>query len=335
MKIRTTLGLAPLALMVPSLAAAQSHQHIPGMQMPGMTMPAAKPAKPRAKPKPHPAPRPAIRRGTAQPAAGHDMAAMSNMSASKSGPDLPPGAAAPPQVQPGRPADRYYDPAAMARAESALLGSHGGMVFHRLLIDLAEYQVRDGRDGYRWDGELWVGGDTNRLVLKSQGEGSFKGRVESAEVQALYAHALDPYWNLQLGIRQDFEPKPTRTYAVLGIEGLAPYWVGLDGALFLSDKGDVLGRVTLSYDQRITQKLIIQPRGELNFSLQDMPRQRIGSGVSDLELGLRLRYEIKRELAPYVGISWERRLGETADFARAQGESTGGFSLVAGVRTWF
>jgi copper resistance protein B len=267
--------------------------------------------------------------------AGHDMAAMPDMSASKSGTDLPPGAAAPPAVQPGRPADNYYDPAAMARAESALLGSHGGMIFHRLLIDLAEYQVRDGRDGYRWDGEFWVGGDTNRLVLKSEGEGSVKDRVESAEVQALYAHALDPYWNLQIGIRQDLEPKPTRTYAVLGIEGLAPYWGGIDGALFLSDKGDVLGRVTASYDQRITRKLILQPRGELNFSLQDVPRQWTGSGVSDLELGLRLRYEIKREFAPYLGISWERRLGETADFARAVGESTGGLSVVTGVRTWF
>jgi len=369
MKIRIILGLAPLALTVPSLAAAQPHQHTSGMQMPGMTMPAAKPAKPQAKPMPKPALRPTMRRSRARPAvpvagatpsprsedghehdagmagmdmsdsadthAGHGMAAKPDMSAPKSGTDLPPGTAAPPLVQPGRPADNYHDPAAMARAESALLGSHGGMVFHRLLIDLAEYQVRDGRDGYRWDGEFWIGGDTNRLVLKSEGEGSVRDRVERAEVQALYAHALDPYWNLQIGIRQDLEPKPTRTYAVLGVEGLAPYWIGIDAALFLSDKGDVLGRVAASYDQRITRRLILQPRGELNFSLQDMPRQRSGSGVSDLELGLRLRYEIKREFAPYVGISWERRLGETADFARLAGEDSGGASFVVGVRAWF
>ena len=365
MKTPLLIAVAPIALSLASAPAeAQSHQHVPGMHMPGMQMPAPapvpapqvktlRPAKkaprsatppPAVSPTPATAPEAHADHGDmsampmpAQGEAGHGGHAMAGMDmpAARRGTDLAPGNAPPPPVQPGRPADRYYDPEAMADAEMALLNSHGGMVFHRLLANLAEYQVRNGKNGYRWDGELWIGGDLNRLVLKSEGEGNFKDRVESAEVQALYSRALDPYWNLQIGLRQDFTPKPVRTYAVLGIEGLAPYWLETEGALFLSDKGQLLGRVTGSYDQRITTRIILQPRVEANFSLQDMPHQRIGAGVSNLELGLRLRYEIKREFAPYVGVSWDRKLGKTADFARAAGEGTGGASFVAGIHFWF
>jgi copper resistance protein B len=249
------------------------------------------------------------------------------------GTDLPPGDAAPPPVQQGRIADRVYDPAAMAAAEKAMLDEHGGMIFHKAILNLAEFQARGYGDGYRWDGELWLGGDVDRLVLKSEGEGG--KRIESAEAQALFSHALDPYWNLQLGVRHDFAPGPVRTYAVLGVEGVAPYWLETDAALFLSDKGQLLGRVTASYDQRVTRQWVVQPRLEANLSAQDMARERIGAGVSNLELGLRLRYEIRREFAPYVGVSWERKLGKTADFAKLDGEGTGGFAFVAGVRAWF
>jgi copper resistance protein B len=251
------------------------------------------------------------------------------------GTDLPPGDGPAPAVRPGRPADRYYDPQAMAAAEAALLAGHGGMVFHRFLADVAEYRAGAGGDGYRWHGEFWIGGDLNRLVLKSEGEGSFAHGVENAEIQALYARALDPYWNLQAGLRHDFAPSPRRTYAVLGVEGLAPYWIETEAALFLSDKGLLRARLTGSYDQRITSRLILQPRLEANFAFQDMRRERIGAGLSSLELGLRLRYEIAREFAPYVGLSWERKLGATADLARAAGEDTGGPSFVAGLRAWF
>lgn len=363
-------GITPFALALSAApTAAQSHQHMPGMTTPA-TQPAPKPKARKAGPKPSgPARRPASAAPAPTPANGtgppfmpsdaaasgdhadmpgmampptpqeshgdHDMAAMPGMQEQESGTDLPPGDAAPPPVVPGRPADRFYDSRAMADAESALLDAHGGMAFSKVMLNLAEYQVRGGKDGYRWDGEFWIGGDLNRLVLKSEGEGSFGDRVDKAEVQALFSRALDPYWNLQLGARQDFEPKPARSYAVLGVEGLAPYWIETEAALFLSDKGDVLGRVTASYDQRITPRLILQPRIEANFSVQDMPRERIGAGVSDVELGLRLRYEIRREFAPYAGVSWERKLGSTADFARAAGENPGGISFVAGIRAWF
>jgi len=216
-----------------------------------------------------------------------------------------------------------------------MMREQGGQNFYQLLVNLAEVQVRAGRDGYRWDGEAFVGGDINRLWLKSEGEGAFREGVESAEVQALYSRAIGSYFNLQAGVRHDFRPSPTRTYATIGFEGLAPYMFEVEGALFVSDKGEVLGRLEGYYDQRITQRLILQPRVELNLSAQDVPEIRQGSGLTDAELGLRLRYEISRQFAPYIGVSYEAKTGRTADFARADGKDPTTTSFVAGVRFWF
>ncbi|WP_322965106.1 copper resistance protein B [Sphingomonas fuzhouensis] len=236
------------------------------------------------------------------------------------------GNAPPPPPPTDRAADRFYDPALMARADKQMRMEHGGMRFSQVLFNLAEVQLRDGRDSYRWDGEGWFGGDIHRLVVKTEGEGAFRDRIGAAEVQALYARAIDPYWNLQAGVRQDIGAGPRRTYAVVGIEGLAPYWFDVEGALFLSDKGEVLARAEAWVDQRITQRAILQPRMEVNLAAQDVPEQRIAAGVSSIELGLRLRYEIAREFAPYVGVNWERRYGP------ARG---GGAALALGIRTWF
>src|SRR3546814_113950 len=193
-------------------------------------------------------------------------------------------------------------------------------LFLSVIFNLAEYQARAGRDGYRWDGEAFVGGDINRFWLKSEGEGSFGDRLESAEVQALYSRAIGPYFNLQAGVRQDFGQGPNRTYATVGFEGLAPYMFEVEGALFLSNKGDLLARLGGYYDQRITQRLVLQPRVELNLSVQDVPENRLGSGLTNAELGLRLRYEITRQFAPSIGVSYDAKTGRTADFARADGE---------------
>ncbi|WP_380871952.1 copper resistance protein B [Sphingomonas sp. DBB INV C78] len=280
--------------------------------------------------------------GAPDPHAGHDMSAMPGMPGGDAatqhgtvGTALPAGNAPAPPPPSDHYADRVFPPDEMARARSALTREHGGTSTYQVMLNLAEYQVRDGRDGYRWDGEAWFGGDINRLTLKSEGEGSLGNGVDGAEVQALYSRALDAYWNLQAGVRHDFQPKPSRTYATIGIEGLAPYWFEVEGALFLSDKGDVLARAEGYYDQRITQRLILQPRVELNFAAQDVPENRIGSGLSNAELGLRLRYEIRREFAPYVGISHEWKVGDTARYARADGERTRATSFVFGIRTWF
>lgn len=276
------------------------------------------------------------------PHAGHDMSAMpgmamsGNQSAAKVGTDLSPGNKPAPASAGDHLADRFWGADAMASSrENDLRREHGGMTVYQILFNLAEYQARKGGDGYRWDGEAWIGGDINRFTLKSEGEGTFGKPLEQAEVQALYSRALDPYWNLQAGVRYDFKPNPSRTYATVGVEGLAPGWFEVEGALFLSDKGDVLARAEGYYDQRITNWFVLQPRVEANFAAQDVRETGIGSGLTDLEAGLRLRYEGRREFAPYVGVSWERQFGDTARFSRARGNDTGGFSFVAGVRTWF
>ena len=171
--------------------------------------------------------------------------------------------------------------------------------------------------------------------MKTEGEGEFGREIESAEVQALYSRAIGPYFNLQGGVRQDLGPSPKRTYATVGFEGLAPYMFEVEGALFLSTKGDLLGRLEGYYDQRITQRLVLQPRVEFNLAAQDVPENGIGRGLTDAELGLRLRYEIRRQFAPYVGVSYLAQTGRTADFTRAQGKDPTTTSFVAGVRVWF
>lgn len=248
---------------------------------------------------------------------------------------LPAGDAPAPPPPMDHYADRQFPKDEMARARDRMMREQGGQTFYQVMFNLAEYRARQGRDGYHWDGEAFVGGDINRLWLKSEGEGAFGESLESAEIQALYSHAIGPYFNLQAGIRQDIGPGPDRTYATVGFEGLAPYMFEVEGALFLSTRGDLLGRLEGYYDQRITQRLILQPRVEFDLAAQDVPEDRIGTGLTDAELGLRLRYEITRRFAPYVGVSYEAKAGRTADFARASGEDTAATSFVAGVRIWF
>jgi copper resistance protein B len=272
--------------------------------------------------------------------AGHAMPrmqpGMNTEQAAPTGTDLPAGDAPAPAPPMDHYADRFFSDAEMNRARHTMMTEEGGgRTYYQVMFNLAEYQARKGRDGYRWDGEAWFGGDIDRLTLKTEGEGAVREGVESAEIQALYSRAIGPYFNLQAGVRHDFQPGPARTYATVGFEGLAPYWFEVEGALFLSDKGDLLGRLEGYYDQRITQRLILQPRVELNFAAQDVPENRIGSGLSNAELGLRLRYEIAREFAPYIGVSYDRKLGHTARFARLAGEDASDTSFVMGVRFWF
>ena len=232
-------------------------------------------------------------------------------------------------------ADQVFDPAVMRNARDQLYREHGGARVSMILLSLGEWQVRDGEDGYRWEGEAWFGGDLNRIVVKSEGEGRRASGVEAAEAQLLYSRAVGPYFDLQAGVRQDLQSGPRRTYATLGFEGLAPYWFATTGSLFLSDQGDLLGRLEGALDLRLTQRWILQPRGEVNLAAQHIPKLGVGSSVSNVELGLRLRYEIRREFAPYVGVSFDRKFGRTSDYARAAGDNATATSLVAGVRGWF
>lgn len=244
-------------------------------------------------------------------------------------------AASAPSTPANHAADAYYDPAEMADARAILLHESGGMGNSMILIDRLEWRPGPGGDGFAWDGEGWIGGDIDRFAFKTEGEGTLGGKMEQAEVQVGWSHALDPWFNVRAGVRQDFRPEPQRTYAVLGIEGLAPYWFDVEGQIFLSDKGEVSARAEASYDQRITQRLIAQPQVELNFSAQDVPELATGSGINSIELGFRLRYEIVREFAPYVGVNWERKLGRSANYADARGDNPAALRFVTGVRFWF
>lgn len=272
--------------------------------------------------------------GTQQPTppdphAGHDMGA-AEPSAPPVGPP-PPGALS----GPAHAADGVYGADPMAEAREELRSSHGDIISYRVLIDRLEVGIRNGRDVYSWDAQGWYGNDLDRLWVKTEGESEFGGGLERAEVQALWSHALDPWFNLQAGLRYDIRPEPDRGYLVLGVQGLAPYWFEVDAAAFLSTEGDLSARVEAEYDQRITQRLILQPRVELDFSLQDVPELGIGSGLSTAEAGLRLRYEFVPEFAPYVGVQYERAFGDTAGFRRLGGEAAGGWSFLVGVRAWF
>ena len=223
----------------------------------------------------------------------------------------------------------------MAKSRRVLRGEHGAMRTSMLLVNLAEYQFRKGRDGVRWDGEAWFGGDIDRLEISSEGDATPGHRIEDAEVQALWSRAVDPYFNLRTGVRQDFGAGPSRTYLTAGVEGIAPYWLDIEAAAFVSDKGRVSARLKVDYDLRITQRLIVQPRAEANLALVDDVRGGVGSGLSNIELGLRARYELRREFAPYIGVSWLRQTGDSARFARAGGQGASERSVVAGVRFWF
>jgi copper resistance protein B len=231
-------------------------------------------------------------------------------------------------------ADRYWDPLAMHHAREMAREEMGGMRFSKVMLNLAEYRTGAKGDGYHWDGEAWYGGDYNRLVLRSEGEGAASGGLESAEVQALYSRAVGRYTDLRAGLRQDFSPH-ARTYLAVGAETLLPYWFEVDGSAFLSTDGELLARAEGSYDLRLLQRVVLQPRAELNFAAQNRAETRTGQGLSSAELGLRLRYEIRREFAPYVGITWQRRFGRTADYARDEGEPIEATSFVVGLRAWF
>lgn len=233
-------------------------------------------------------------------------------------------------------ADAIWGEKAMAPSRRQLARENGGMRTGMVLIERLEARFpTDGGDtGYVWDAQGWYGGDINRFVLKTEGEGEFGGELEDAEIQALYSRAIGPFFDLQAGVRFDPEPD-TRGHLVVGIQGLAPYMFHVDGALFLSDMGDLTARLEGEYDQRITQQLILQPRLEVELSAQDVPERDIGAGITKIEPGLRLRYEFVPEFAPYIGVEYEAKLGETADIARASGKDPDGFILLVGLRAWF
>lgn len=318
--MKTALALVAMLSAAP-LVAQDPHA--------GHTMPAPAPA-------PAPAQDPHAGHDMAAPAqdphAGHDMGAPKQAASPGPTMETPPPAAA--GSGPPRAADAIWGADAMASSREDLRRTHGDFPVFWFQGDRIEAQVRDGADVYLWDIQGYYGGPAERLWFKSEGEGEFGANPKDAEVQALYAKAFAPFWDVQAGVRHDFAGADT-THAVIGVQGLAPYLFEIDAALFLSQRGDVTARIEAEFDQRITQRLILQPRAEANLSAQGIPELGIGAGLDHIEIGARLRYEITREFAPYIGIEQSWRTGEGADFAQARGQDPSTTSLVAGIRFWF
>ncbi|MDQ2654062.1 MAG: copper resistance protein B [Chloroflexota bacterium] len=247
---------------------------------------------------------------------------------------LPVGNAAAPEIIPDSAADRLFGRAQMDRARRISEKEHGGERVSKVMASLLEYTTAGEDGGYQWELEAWYGGDTHRLVVKSDGEGIVGEGLETVDVQVIYSRAVARYTDVQMGLRYDIEPDG-RAYATFAVETLFPYWFEAEAEVFLSDRGDLLSRLEGSYDLRLTQRLILQPNLELDLSAQNINDAGIGSGLSSSRIGLRLRYDIRRELAPYVGIEYQRRFGRTADIARAQGEGAADTMAVIGFRVWF
>lgn len=202
------------------------------------------------------------------------------------------------------------------------------------LLDRFEYRQLKGENAQAWDAQAHIGTDYDKFWVKSEGEKAVGGRTEQADLQLLYARLVSPFWYLQIGARNEARPGPARNYGVLAVQGFAPYRFNVEGSLFVRG-GELAGRFEAEYDQKITQRLVLQPRAETNISTSSDRSRRLGGGFRDVELGLRLRYEIVREIAPYIGFNWERKLGRTASFAREDGDGVTSRGIVAGIRLWY
>jgi copper resistance protein B len=216
------------------------------------------------------------------------------------------------------------------------LSMHDDRSFGYAALNQNEWRSGNGVSTYRWAGEAWYGGNIDRAWLKSEGDlDTDTGTLDEGEAQALYARAVSAYFDLQAGIRYDVEPAPSRGWATVGVEGLAPLFWNVGAFAFASDGGHYGFRIEGSYDLYLTQRLVLQPQFEANAYTRSDPRSGLGAGLSSLDSGLRLRYEIRRQLAPYIGLSYDKRYGQTASFARSAGERVESLRFIVGARLWY
>jgi copper resistance protein B len=212
---------------------------------------------------------------------------------------------------------------------------HDNTVQSFVLFNRLEAVDTDDGTGLQWEGQGWVGTDLNKLWLRSEGERDGDGRTEAADLEVLYGRAIAPWWDVVAGLRHDFQPGGSQDFAAIGIVGLAPYKFEVEATAYIGESGQTAARVEAEYETLLTNRLILQPLVELNFYGKNDAERAIGSGLSTAEVGLRLRYEITRRFAPYVGVEAERAFGRTADFRREHGEGVDDARLVAGIRIWF
>jgi copper resistance protein B len=208
-------------------------------------------------------------------------------------------------------------------------------IYAHAVLDQFEGRIGGGQNAFRWDGQGWIGTDYDKLWLKSEGFAPGKGGVEDGRHELLYDRALSTYLDLQAGVRTDWDSGTGRTWAAFGVEGLAPLFFNYEATAYLSDSSHAALRLAASYDLLITQRLILQPEAEMNFYSKADPGRKVGTGLSDIDAGLRLRYEISRKFAPYVGVGYVGRFGQTANLARQDGEGATAVQLLFGIRSWF
>ena len=212
---------------------------------------------------------------------------------------------------------------------------HDNSIQSYLLVDRLEAWTADpGKGtGLQWEGQGWVGTDLNRLWLRSEGERV--STLESADLEALYGRSIATWWDVVVGVRHDFKPGASQNLAAIGVIGLAPQKFEVEATAYIGERGQTAARLEAEYDLLLTNRLVLQPLVEVNLYGKNDPQRGIGSGLSTLEAGLRLRYEFSRQFAPYIGVVRDRAFGRTADFRRDDGEHVDDTHLVAGVRIWF
>jgi copper resistance protein B len=346
---RSPILIAIVAVLAPSVAHAQSHDPAThaahaadgeGRQTAhgghDMSAPVTAPAT--AASDPH-----VMRRKAAwaDPHAGHGAAAADDPHAAHQVPtqDGDPHAghaAAPsPGQQPREPVPMLTD-ADRAAAFPELHAGHAHGSTSNSLVRFNRFEAWDAQpgSGQAWEGSAWFGGDVQRLWLRSEGEREHGGTAAS-DVEVLYGCGISPWWDLVAGVRHDFAPGPSQSWAAFGVQGMAPYKFELSATAYLGEHGHSAFVAEIEYELLLTGRLILQPLLEVDVRGQDDPRRGIGSGLSSAEAGLRLRYEITRRFAPYVGLAHERAFGGTADYRREDGEPVRDTRWVAGVRWWF
>ncbi|MCG7898512.1 MAG: copper resistance protein B [Candidatus Thiodiazotropha lotti] len=223
---------------------------------------------------------------------------------------------------------------AMALSLPLFAGGKDDPLVYKVMIDQLETRITDGSNPLVLEADAWVGYDLHKFWFKTDVE-RVDGETEEAEIQLLYSRAISPFWDIQAGWRRDIKPKPDRDYLTLAFKGLAPYLFEVDAGLFIGESGRINARLDAEYEYMLTQKWVLSPELSMNLYSKDDEERGIGSGLSDMSLGLRLRYEIRREFAPYIGVNWRKQFGDTADFTEAEDEDTSDTQFVVGIRAWF
>ena len=224
------------------------------------------------------------------------------------------------------------------RAAAFPSGLHGHATHDRAInfmvrFDQLEWQG-GGNGGATWDNSTWIGGDRNRLWVRTEGEAD-AGRLEQASADVLWGRMFSRWWDVVAGVRQDFRPGDPQTWVGGGVQGLAPYWFEIEATGYIGAGGRTRAQIEAEYELLLTNRLILQPLIEVEVFGKSDPERGIGAGLSTIETGLRLRYEIRREFAPYVGVDWSKRFFGTADSARRAGEDVSGARVAFGLRAWF